>query len=327
MTIDELTDKVSLLDYVRQYVPMKRRGNEWFGRCPFHSENTASFSITEGRQVFYCFGCGARGNILTFIQKYHNLNTQEAVETLVKWANANGVLVDTKGISNVADVSRKFNQKEKEKETIERQIFDERCMNNYVKDADELNLWRNEGISDEALDKFLVRFDRKTQRIVFPLRDNNGNIIGLSGRTTDPQWKEKGLRKYTYTSKIGAVDFLYGLYENRESIKEMEELIVFEGAKSVMKAMSFGVQNSAALLTSHLNDYQTKIIVSLSVPVVFALDKEVDIREDKNIARLKRFVPVWYLPDTAGLLGEKEAPVDRGKEVFAKLYQEKRRWI
>lgn len=91
-------------------------------------------------------------------------------------------------------------------------------------------------------------------------------------------------------------------------------------------AKTWGVNNCGALLTSHLNPNQMKILARLGVRVVFALDKEVDIKKDHNIRRLKQYVNVEYLWDKDNELDEKDAPVDKGKDVFGRLYQRRLRF-
>ena len=117
------------------------------------------------------------------------------------------------------------------------------------------------------------------------------------------------------------MDVVYGLYENLEFIKSLDRIIIFEGCKSVLIADTFGIHNTGALLTSHLSPYQMKILASLGCKVTFALDKEIDVRQDKNIQKLKQYVNVDYLWDRNVLLDDKDSPVDKGKEVFERLYE------
>ena len=138
--------------------------------------------------------------------------------------------------------------------------------------------------------------------------------------TLDPLWKEKKLRKYTYFQPWGSMDVIYGLAENLEDIKKKHEVVIFEGCKSVLVADTWGIHNTGAILTSHLSKNQLKILVKLGVRVVFALDKEVRIRDDHNINKLKQYVNVEYLWDYSDMLDDKDAPVDRGLEVFEQLY-------
>ena len=88
---------------------------------------------------------------------------------------------------------------------------------------------------------------------MMPIRDEAGNVIAFGGRTLEPEWKEKGLRKYTYFAGWGEMDVIYGLYENLKYILEKREIIIFEGCKSVLLSHSWGIKNTGALLTSHLN--------------------------------------------------------------------------
>ena len=111
-----------------------------------------------------------------------------------------------------------------------------------------------------------------------------------------------------------------------EYILDKKEVIIFEGCKSVLLADSWGIHNTGALLTSHLNPNQMKILARLGIRVVFALDKEVRVRDDHNIGKLKRYTAVEYLWDREDLLDEKDAPVDKGLEVFEKLYEQRLRY-
>ena len=119
---------------------------------------------------------------------------------------------------------------------------------------------------------------------------------------------------------------IYGLYENMDAIRDKREIILFEGCKSVLKAASWGIENTGAILTSHLNPAQMKILAKLGFNVVFALDKDVKIREDHNIAILKNYVNVTYIYDAADWLDEKDAPVDKGEEIFRELYERRFRY-
>ena len=197
------------------------------------------------------------------------------------------------------------------------------CMNRFPRDAGKLQVWEEEGITDQSLDKFQVRYDPLSNRLVFPIRNPNGDIINICGRTLDPAYKEKKLRKYTYFQPMGTLDTIYGLWENREAIAAKREIILFEGAKSVMKADTWGIPNTGAILTSHLNPNQFKILIRLGVRVIFALDAEVDICQDKHIRKLLPYVRVEWVQNRNGLLEEKDSPVDKGEAVFRKLYQER----
>ena len=192
----------------------------------------------------------------------------------------------------------------------------------YEKNLEKLAVWEAEGISKASLERFQVAYDSFSDRLVYPIRNVSGEIVNVGARTLDPDWKQKKLRKYSYLfSWDGGMNTVFGLAENKTEILRKKEIIIFEGAKSVMIADSWGIRNCGALLTSHLSQFQMKILAKLGVRVVFALDKEVVIRDDPNIAKLKRYTTTEYLWDRDNLLDEKDSPVDRGVDTFMRLYE------
>ena len=223
-------------------------------------------------------------------------------------------------------ICKRFKPQKTQKKTGAGTIYPENCMEKYEKREDKLAVWENEGISKESLEKYQVYYDSFSDRLVYPIRNISGKIVNIGGRTLDPEWKEKKLRKYTYFSGWGEMDVIYGLFENMDAILSAHEVILFEGCKSVLLANTWGIHNTGALLTSHLNPQQLKILVRLGVRVVFALDKDVRVRDDHNISKLKQYVNTFYLWDREDLLDEKDAPVDKGQEVFKRLYEQRIRY-
>lgn len=244
----------------------------------------------------------------------------QAVEILKRYAGCDGELAATKKLAAV-EVAKKFRTRAKQAKQSKAVILPDDYMGRYVTNPDKLAIWEQEGISFESMERFQVRYDDFSDRLVFPIRNIHGQIINVSGRTVDPKWKEKGLRKYTYFKPLGALETIYGFAENRDEILRKKEIILFEGAKSVMMADTWGIRNCGAVLTSHLSAFQMKFLAKLGVRVVFALDKEVPIREDQNITKLKRYTTVEYIWDRDNLLDEKMAPVDAGREVWERLYE------
>lgn len=224
------------------------------------------------------------------------------------------------------EVAKRFMPPKKVQKQSKSTVLPDDYMERYEKRPDKLAVWEREGISKGSLDKFGVYYDSFSDRLVYPIRNPDGKIVNVGGRTLDPAWKEKGLRKYTYFMAWGELKTIYGLAENMEGIREKGEIILFEGCKSVLLADTYGVQNTGAILTSHLNPNQMKLLVSLGCRVVFALDKDVCIRDDHNIKRLKQFVNVEYIWDKEDLLGDKDSPVDRGQDTWKKLYDGRLSW-
>ena len=321
MELAELIQQVSIVDYISQFVELEQRNDEFWGLSPFRDEKTPSFSVRPNPPVFYDYSAGIGGNIYTFIKHYFRCSNREAVEKIKDFAGCKDDVYVRQEKMAATMTCKRFSKPKSSAKQSKITVLPDDYMLRYEKCDEKLNVWRSEGISDASLDKFQVYYDRFSDRLVYPIRDLNGQIVNVGGRTLDPDWKEKKQRKYCYFYSWGTINTIYGVAENIEYIKKSHELILFEGCKSVLLADTWGIHNCGAILTSHLSGNQLKLLVKLGVRVVFALDKEVKIRDDHNIQKLKRYVNVEYLYDWGDLLDEKEAPVDKGREVFKKLYE------
>lgn len=328
--IDSLVESVDIVEYVSQFTDLQLKGREYWGLSPLKDENTPSFSIDQEKQCFCDFSSGKSGGIISFIAAYYKCSKAHAVDILKEYAKSKGVAVRD-GLDTVRVCKKyRYRQKPGVDNDVKPKILPERVMDKYVWDEEKLQIWNDEGISYEVMSNFGVRYDPVTDRIVYPIRNIEGEIVNVGARTLDPEYKQKGLRKYSYLQGWnGGMDVVYGLYENLQAVKEKGYLILFEGAKSVLKAATWGINNTGALLTSHLNPNQIRILLSIcclnNVAVIFALDKDVDITDDNNIKKLRKYVNVYRLGDADGLLEEKESPVDRGFEVFKKLCKNRKR--
>lgn len=328
MDLSELLESVDIVDYISQFVELEERGGEYWGISPFTSppEKTPSFSVRKETGSFYDFSSGIAGNLYTFIRFYFKCSRREAFEKLKEYAGYDGkIMIRTEKMS-ATKVCQKFSKPKQHQKEVKSKPLPDDIMDRYEDRPNKLQIWRDEGISDEVMRQFQVKYDPFSDRIVYPVRNPDGKIVNIGGRALDPAWKEKGQRKYCYFYKFGRIQTLYGLAENIKSIQEKHEIIIFEGCKSVLKAATWGITNCAAALTSHISSDQLKVLAKLGCDVVFAFDKEVDPREDHNITKLKSYVNVFYLKDKNDLLDEKDAPVDKGQEVFQKLYENRFRY-
>lgn len=325
MDVEELIHSIDIVEYIGQYVELEQKGGEFWGLSCFQSEKTPSFSVRRDPPFWYDYSSGLSGNLLSFVKLYNRVSGFEAVEILKKYAGFDGEITDQSVKFGVTRSTKKFTPDKPSKTDGKGTVLPPDVMDRYEIRPDKLKIWRDEGISEASMEKFGVRYDSFSNRIVYPIRDPAGRIVNIGGRTLDPDWKEKKLRKYTYFYHWGAMDTLYGLWENREAIQKQGEVILFEGAKSVLTADTWGIHNTAAVLTSHLNPNQMKTLAKLGVRAVFALDKEIRPQSDKNIRKLSHYVRCEALADRENLLGEKDAPVDKGKEVFEKLYADRHR--
>lgn len=326
MEISEIIESVDILDYISQFCELEQKQDgEYWGLSPLKDEKTPSFSVNKEKQMFYDFSSGKGGNVLDFIKSFNKCSVGKAVQILKGYANIdeNSECINTKiAATSIAKKYKIRTITQKESKTT---ILPNDYMDRYEFNEDKLQEWKNEGITDESLRFFQVRYDAFSNRIVYPIRDINGNIINVGGRTLDPDYKAKKLRKYTYFKPLGILDTIYGFAENIEEILDKNEIIIFEGAKSVMVARGWGIKNTGAILTSHLNPYQFELLIKLGVRVVFALDSDVNIYEDENIKKLIPYTQVEWVRNRDNLLKDKESPVDRGFLIYKELYDKRGR--
>lgn len=323
MELTELIASIDIVDYISQFIDLTQKGDEWWGLSCFKNEKTPSFSIRRDPPLFYDYSSGVGGNVFSFVKRYYNCSGREAVEKLKEYTGISDQVMLPREKMDATLVCKRFAQRNHTEKQFTGTILPDNYMERYEKDDKRLLVWEHEGISRASLDKFQVYYDRLTNRLVYPIKNIDGKIVNVGGRTLDPDWKEKKLKKYMYYYHWGTINTIYGLSDNLPEIRDKREIIIFEGCKSVLLADTWGVHNTGAILTSHLSPNQLKILVKLGCRVVFALDKDVDIRQDKNVQKLKRYVTVEYIRDLSGLLDAKDSPVDKGFDVFKNLYNER----
>lgn len=329
MDTAELMSLVNFPEYAESVgITLEYKNGEYWGLSPFKEEKTPSFSINEEKQAFYDFSSGKGGNLLQFIMDLRHCDLYHATKELMQYAGVSDEQVSFSTRPLLVRIARKYRPDNRHKPEILSSVtpMSESYMDFYENNSSKLSVWTKEGMSEEVLNRFQVRYDPFANRLVFPIRDYDGKIVNICGRTLDEDYKAKGQRKYTYYKKWGgSMNVLFGYPEHLEEIKKCREALIFEGAKSVFIAETWGYTNGLALLTSHLSEGQFRELVKLGVHIVFALDEDVDIIKDKNIQRLRRYCAVSYIKDTAHLLSEKMSPVDAGREVWNRLYEQRKR--
>lgn len=192
--------------------------------------------------------------------------------------------------------------------------------------------WIDEGISAEIQTLIGIRIDEKRCRWLIPIRDENNVLVAIKGRTYLPNNKELDIPKYIYYKEDKNIKYfnniLFGLNHNHKNIKELNEVILFEGEKSVMKAMSMGIYNTVAIGKDGINPLIKSKILQLHVNVVLMLDKDV-LKNDviKECKKLSMFTNTYYSVDDGNLLDKicKDSPIDRGFATFLELYDNKKR--
>ena len=325
----ELCNQIDLLTYASESIDFEKRGSdEYAAHCPLHTDNTPSLMVTESKNLFYCHSCHVGGNLINWMTTFEELSFRQAVEKIGRLTGTDVSNLKQCDALKFFKTMRDILQKHKEKE-FDRELLDDSAFEQF--DNEIPQEWLNEGISENAMEMFNIRVDKKRNRIVYPVYDNQFRLIGFKGRTRYQNFKKMGIKKYMNYNKIGTTDYFAGMKENYERIKATGKAIIFEGIKSVMKAFDWGYDYAIAAETSCLNDDQIRILIQMQIKeVMIAFDSDVTLKSIRNTTELlRKFTNVYVIKDRRSkrdrLLGEKEAPVDQGREVFETLLQERRK--
>ncbi|MDC6480099.1 DNA primase, partial [Gammaproteobacteria bacterium] len=273
--IDNIIDKANIVDIIGNYIKLEKKGNDYWARCPFHSEKTSSFSVSENKQFYHCFGCGAHGNAIGFVMDHSNKTYPEAIETI---ANTLGLEIPRDKESSKIYEARKIlqNSLNDAKDNFENQLKNSTKAISYLKQRNitgETAKIFNIGYAAndyQVLNKFLSAtyteknlleaglivkkdknsYDKFRDRIMFPIHDQTGNIIAFGGRILNED-KEKSLAKYMNspeTALFSKKKVLYNLHLAKKEKKSRDFLYVVEGYMDVIKLHQAGIKNSVATL-------------------------------------------------------------------------------
>lgn len=285
--INELLMRLDIVDIVSETVKLTRKGNRYWGRCPFHQEKTASFSVTPDKNLFYCFGCHAGGNIFTYVMKRDGLEFKEAVEMLASKA----------GIELVQSKNKKYDEKRKNILEInhaaaefyyqhlmgqknsyaweylnKRKVGMDTCTDFKIGYApDKWNVIEEYLLKKGFSERFIKEsgiikrssqgdryFDLFRNRIIFPIQQYNGEIVGFGGRVLDD-----GVPKYLNspeTEVYSKRNNLYGLFQARETIRRENEFLLVEGYLDCIKLYQNGIRKAVASLGTSLTIEQASLL-------------------------------------------------------------------
>lgn len=299
--IDEIKERVNITDVVSEYVSLKKVGANHKGLCPFHSEKTPSFTVNEGKQIFYCFGCGAGGNVITFLMKASGMTFPDVVTELAKRAGvtipeASGRFAPQKNdiqeaLYKINDSAASFyhsllSESEKAKSYLKKRGLKEETINDYKLGYggdgwDSLYAFLSKkGLSlslAEELGLIIPKksggyYDRFRGRVIFPISDIHGRVIGFGGRSIDGSEP-----KYLNSSEsvlFKKSDSLYGITVARRWIKESDEALIVEGYMDLLSLHEAGIKNSVATLGTALTAGHLRLIKRLSSNIVTVFDAD-----------------------------------------------------
>jgi len=327
--LGEMCSEANLLEYAQNYIELSQKsGNIWFGHCMAHHDPTPSLAIYADTNSWYCFGCHRGGNILNFMIVQQKIPFNSAVEMLSK---ITGIQIKNLKKSSSFDFFKKIKRikTKKTKKVMTRNLLDITELDKYSHEYPQE--WLDEGITPEAMDRYNIRIDPSSNRICYPIWTADGeNIITMKGRTRYKNFKDMNIPKYISFQKMGTMDTFVGLKENYPNIIDRNEVVIFEGIKSVMKAFSWGFGHSISAETSVLNNEQVKLLLKIRAKnIVIAFDSDVPYKKIvNNVHILRKFANVYIIYDRDRLLGKPEdkmSPVDKGQEIWEQLYNDKKK--
>jgi DNA primase len=300
--ITELEEKTDIVSLVSEFIPLTKAGADYKGICPFHNENTPSFMISPSKKIAKCMGCGEGGRPIKFLMKIKNISFLDACLELSK---RNGVALDIKDNRPHTDNSKYYKMMKiasefyihylrKSKSGLEAlDYLKKRGLNDSFIDKFEIGLapkesdslyqvLKKEGFNEiDMLDVGLIKendgrfYDLFIKRIMFPIKDEQGNIVAFSGRiynSTDPNQAKYMNSPENKIFKKNSV--LFNLYNALESIRKNKRIVLHEGQMDVISAYRAGVGEALCSLGTALTMNQAKIIKKYSDNVVISYDSD-----------------------------------------------------
>lgn len=296
--IDLLLAKIDIVDFINQQLPLRKKsGSNYFARCPFHNEKSASFSVSQPKQFYYCFGCGAHGNAIDFVMQQDRLNFPEAVESLARHI---GMEIPKTATASKKDESLHI-------------LFDlmtqvAACYYDYMrKSTRAIDYLKNRGISGSIAKQFNLGYapgawstildqfgktdseqkklldtgltikkteggyyDRFRDRIMFPIYDYRGRIIGFGGRILD-----QGEPKYLNSPETVLFQKgheLYGLYQALKANRKLERVLIVEGYMDVIALFQQGITYAVATLGTATTTHHIERLMRYTNDIVFCFD-------------------------------------------------------
>ncbi|MEN2765961.1 DNA primase [Ornithinibacillus xuwenensis] len=301
--IEQIRSSNDIVDVIGEYVQLKKQGRNYFGLCPFHGENTPSFSVTQEKQIFHCFGCGKGGNVVTFLMEMESFSFYEAIKFL---ADRSDIELPTNTIQRETSLSQENQQVLSAHEWLTKLYHH---LIRFTKDGKAgYQYLKERGITDEAIDTFqlgfapntkdftatflekkgfhqqlLVKFgllsrnqedgsvtDRFRGRVIYPIRNHLGKTIAFGARAIQDQ--EPKYLNSPETELFQKGKLLYNFDLAKKHIRKTSEAILFEGYMDVISAYQSGVQNVVATMGTALTELQAKLLKRYVDTVIICYD-------------------------------------------------------
>ena len=346
--VNEIRQKIDIVDLISEYIPLVQKGKNYFGVCPFHNDTNPSMSVSREKQIYKCFSCGASGNAFNFIMDYDHIEFKEAIKVLGEKAGVEvqGITVAPKVTKfdrfyDVYDLANKYyqnnlNSKEgqKAKQYLEKRHIDEEIIKEFGiglsldKKDTLMNILTAKDYSIKELDQIgLVSNNHDTyiNRIMFPLHDISGHVVGFSGRIYDDSNLNKYLNtKETIIFKKG--ECLYNYHIAREHARKLKFIIIVEGFLDAIRLSQIGYKNVIALMGTAMTTEQMNLVKKLSNNVYLSLDgdnpgQNATLNIGEELTKLGMNVKVIEMPSDKKEHDPDEFIIKYGKEKYVSLIE------
>jgi DNA primase len=357
-SIEEVRQRADIVDIISQYVSLKRTGHNYKGICPFHSEKTPSFQVSTDKQIYKCFGCGAGGNVFTFLM---NLNNQSFIEVVKELAQATGVrLVFSETIEaeeqfrntlrrinleacqyfewvlhhpQYGEEGRAYLNQRKVSEAMQKRFQLGYALNNWQSLHNHL---RAKNFSHEELEKSGLfgmgkegLYDLYRQRLIFPIVSVNGEILGFGGRTLSSEVQAKYINS-PETEIYQKGQHVYALNLAKKAIREADQVLLMEGYLDVITAHQFGFEQAVAGLGTALTPAQARQVLRFTdnkqIIMCYDADKAGQKATDKGADILAEVTSGMALQVRVISIPDKEDPDtflhSQGSEAFRQVLTE-----
>jgi len=297
--IDDLLTRVDIVDIVDARVPLKKAGKNLHACCPFHNEKTPSFTVSPDKQFYHCFGCGAHGTAVSFLMEYDQMSFPESIQEL---ADSVGMTVPTSQSFSASPAKKNlYDLMDRVSQYYVQQL------QTHPQRAQFLDYLKNRGLSAQVIEKFGIgmapdgwdnvlkvfgtddynrkqlneagllssndkgrTYDRFRNRLMFPIRDRRGRVIGFGGRVLDDSTPKYLNSPETPIFHKGSE--LYGLFQARKAHRKLDKVIIVEGYMDVVALADHGVTNAVATLGTATTPDHLRQLMRSSPEIIFCFD-------------------------------------------------------
>lgn len=295
--INNIRNSVDIVDIISNYIPLTSKGKNFFGVCPFHADHSPSMSVSKEKQIYTCFSCGASGNVFNFLMDYENISFIDAVKYC---ADKSGIILNIDNqkeikkdseLYEIYNLAQKFYQNnintelgKEAKEYLIKRKFDEQLINTFgvglalnkkdiltkllINKKYDFNILNKSGLVGKNDSGY---YDIYVNRIMFPLYDLTGKIVGYSGRIYNTESTSKYVNtKETEIFKKG--ELLYNYHRAKDEVRKSNYLIIVEGFMDVIRLYSVGIKNVVATMGTAITKNQALLMKRLSNEIILCFD-------------------------------------------------------